>query len=116
MQGADTNNWELLSSKARYASIPIAGFACRKKPLKIIVTSATLDGEKFSAYFGECPVLRVSGRLHDVKIIHSQQNYETDVMAAAIDTALDIHEKQAPGDILVFMTGQNEIDKVTHSC
>lgn len=91
------------------------GFECRKKPLKIIITSATLDGEKFSAYFGECPVLRVSGRVHDVKIIHSKENHETDIASAAIDTVLEIHEKQPPGDILVFMTGQAEIDKVRPS-
>ena len=91
----------------------MAGLICRRKSLKIIITSATLDGEKFSAYFGECPVLRVSGRVHDVKIIHSKDNHDTDLVAAAIDTAIQVHEEQPPGDILIFMTGQAEIDKVS---
>ncbi|EIE25953.1 putative ATP-dependent RNA helicase [Coccomyxa subellipsoidea C-169] len=83
----------------------------RQKPLKLILTSATLDSAKFSAYFDGCPVLNIPGRQYEVQIVHSQGNHENDYLAAAVDTALDIHLHQPPGDILVFLTGQAEIDK-----
>lgn len=82
--------------------------------MKVIITSATLDGEKLSAYFGECPVLTVPGRVFDVQVIHSKDNHEGDIMGAAVDTALQIHLDQPAGDILVFLTGQAEIDKAHH--
>ena len=47
-----------------------------------------------------------------MQIVHSQENHDNDYVAAAVDTALDIHLHQPPGDILVFLTGQAEIDKV----
>lgn len=85
---------------------------CRRKPLKLIVTSATLDSEKLSAYFGGCPVLTVPGRQYDVQIVHSAETHDRDYLAAAVDTAIDIHLHQPLGDILVFLTGQAEIQKV----
>lgn len=84
----------------------------RQTPLKLIVTSATLDGEKFSAYFNECPVLHVPGRCYPVEIIHSLEDHLRDYQAAALDTILQIHAHQPPGDILVFLTGQAEIEKM----
>ena len=86
--------------------------ACRKKPLKLILTSATLDAEKFSAYFDGCPVLHIPGRQYEVQVVFSEENHEKDYAAAAVDAALDMHLHQPPGDILVFLTGQAEIDKV----
>lgn len=80
--------------------------------MKLILTSATLDSAKFSSYFDDCPVLNIPGRQYDVQIVHSQENHDNDYVAAAVDTALDIHLHQPPGDILVFLTGQAEIDKV----
>ena len=80
--------------------------------MKLILTSATLDSAKFSSYFDGCPVLNIPGRQYEVQIVHSQENHERDYLAAAVDTALDIHLHQAPGDVLVFLTGQAEIDKV----
>ena len=85
---------------------------CRKKPLKLILTSATLDAEKFSAYFFGCPVLHIPGRQYEVQIVFSEENHEKNYAAAAVDAALDMHLHQPPGDILVFLTGQAEIDRV----
>ena len=85
---------------------------CRRKPLKLIITSATLDSDKLSAYFGGCPVLTVPGRQYDVQIVHSAETHDRDYLAAAVDTAIDIHLHQPLGDILVFLTGQAEIQKV----
>ena len=76
------------------------------------MTSATLDGDKFSAYYGGCPVLTVPGRCHPVEIVHSRENHDRDHLQASVDTVLDIHMRQPPGDILLFLTGQAEIDKV----
>ena len=43
-----------------------------------MVTSATLDSDKFSAYYGGCPVLTVPGRCHPVTVVHAQENHERD--------------------------------------
>lgn len=77
-----------------------------------MITSATLDGEKFSAYFGECPVMTVPGRVFEVQVVHSKENHDRDLIGAAVDAALQIHLQEDPGDILVFLAGQAEIDKV----
>ncbi|KAI8466158.1 MAG: DEAH-box nuclear pre-mRNA splicing factor [Monoraphidium minutum] len=83
----------------------------RDAPLKLVVTSATLDGDKFSAYFGDCPVFNVPGRCFPVDIIHSREDHSHDYVSAAVDTVLQIHTRQPPGDVLVFLTGQAEIEK-----
>lgn len=89
--------------------------AIRERPLKLVVTSATLDGEKFSEYFGGCPVFNVPGRCFPVDIIHSREDHGHDYVAAAVETVVMIHTSQPPGDILVFLTGQSEIEKAVQS-
>ena len=81
----------------------------RKGGLKLIITSATLDSVKFSRYFDECPVFHIKGRTFPVKIFYSKQP-ETDYIEATIETVVDIHVNNAPGDILVFLTGREEIE------
>uniref|UniRef100_A0A7S0USN5 RNA helicase n=1 Tax=Polytomella parva TaxID=51329 RepID=A0A7S0USN5_9CHLO len=79
--------------------------------LKIVVTSATLDDEKISAYFHDCPVVRVPGRCFPVDVVYATEDHVSkDYAAAAVDTALQIHVAQPPGDILIFLTGQAEIE------
>ncbi|KAL4440347.1 hypothetical protein ABPG75_003348 [Micractinium tetrahymenae] len=85
--------------------------ARRAKPFKLVITSATLDGEKFSKYFNACPVFHVPGRTFPVDIIHSLEDHTSEYLQAAVDSAIDIHCNQPEGDILVFLTGQAEIDK-----
>ena len=75
-------------------------------PLRLVVTSATLDGEKFSAYFNEAPVFNVPGRCYPVEIVYAKEDHFKDYSSAAIDTVLQIHTTHPPGDILVFLTGQ----------
>lgn len=83
---------------------------CKRRPdLKLIVTSATMDAEKFSRYFGGCQILKFPGRTHPVKKLYSKAP-EEDYLDAAISTVMQIHLTEAPGDILVFLTGQEEID------
>lgn len=82
------------------------GASARARPLKLVITSATLEGEKFSAFFRGCPVFTVPGRCFPVDIIHAAEEHLRDYADAAVDVALQVHTRQPPGDILVFLTGQ----------
>ncbi|KAI5868453.1 ATP-dependent RNA helicase DHX8 [Durotheca rogersii] len=81
----------------------------RRSDLKVIVTSATLDADKFSAYFNECPIFTIPGRTFPVEILYSREP-ESDYLDAALVTVMQIHLTEPPGDILVFLTGSEEID------
>ena len=81
----------------------------RRTDLKVIVTSATLDAEKFSEYFNGCPIFTIPGRTFPVEVLYSKEA-ESDYLEAALDTVMHIHLEREPGDILLFLTGQEEID------
>ncbi|KAF4461739.1 ATP-dependent RNA helicase DHX8 [Fusarium albosuccineum] len=82
----------------------------KKRPdLKIIVTSATLNAEKFSSYFNNAPIFTIPGRTFPVEILYSREP-EPDYLDAALVTIMQIHLTEATGDILLFLTGQDEID------
>lgn len=101
--------------------------AVKKRPgLKLIVTSATLEQVKFSEYFFDAPVFRIPGRTFPVEILYTKEP-ETDYLDAAHITVMQIHlyasfhiykrreslygfRTEPPGDVLVFLTGQEEID------
>ena len=83
----------------------------RDPPLKLVITSATLDSDRFSAYYGGCPVFSVPGRTFPVEIVHALEDHSGDYFDAAIDTVMDVHLHEPAGDILVFLTGQAEIDR-----
>jgi ATP-dependent RNA helicase DHX8/PRP22 len=84
--------------------------ALKKRPdLKLIVTSATLDAEKFSSYFYNAALFTIPGRTYPVDIIHVKQPVD-DYLEAALTAVMQIHLTEGPGDILVFLTGQDEID------
>ncbi|CAD5222845.1 unnamed protein product [Bursaphelenchus okinawaensis] len=84
--------------------------AVKKRPeLKLIVTSATLEMEKFSEYFFGAPTFTIPGRTFPVEILYTKEP-ETDYLDAALITVMQIHLTEPPGDILVFLTGQEEID------
>lgn len=80
-----------------------------RKDLHLIVTSATLEAEKFSAYFNDCPIFTIPGRNYHVEVFFTQEP-EADYLEATLDTVMQIHLTEPPGDILVFLTGQEEID------
>ncbi|KAF9610913.1 hypothetical protein IFM89_025723 [Coptis chinensis] len=84
----------------------------RRSDLRLIVTSATLDAEKFSGYFSDCNIFTIPGRTYPVEILYAKQP-ESDYLDAALMTVLHIHLKKPEGDILLFLTGQEEID---HAC
>ncbi|KAF4346343.1 probable pre-mRNA-splicing factor ATP-dependent RNA helicase DEAH2 [Cannabis sativa] len=82
----------------------------RNRPdLKLVVMSATLEAEKFQGYFNGAPLMKVPGRLHPVEIFYTQEP-ERDYVEAAIRTVVQIHMCEPPGDILVFLTGEEEIE------
>ncbi|KAG0517930.1 hypothetical protein BDA96_09G131500 [Sorghum bicolor] len=79
--------------------------------LKLLISSATLNAEKFSDYFDMAPVFKIPGRRYKVDI-HYTVAPEADYVDAAVATVLQLHVTQPPGDILVFLTGQEEIETV----
>ncbi|KAF5021466.1 hypothetical protein F66182_6487 [Fusarium sp. NRRL 66182] len=82
----------------------------KKRPdLKVIITSATLNAEKFSSYFNDAPIFTIPGRTFPVEILYSREP-ESDYLDAALVTVMQIHLTEASGDILLFLTGQDEID------
>ncbi|CUM67886.1 uncharacterized protein PRCAT00005597001 [Priceomyces carsonii] len=83
--------------------------AVKNPDLRIIVTSATLDAEKFSKYFNSCPIVKIPGRTFPVEILYTREP-EMDYLSAALDSVMQIHLSEPAGDILVFLTGQEEID------
>ncbi|KAI9565872.1 putative pre-mR-splicing factor ATP-dependent R helicase DHX16-like [Daphnia sinensis] len=82
--------------------------------LKLLISSATLDAEKFSDFFDEAPIFRIPGRRFPVEIFYTKAP-EADYIDACVVTILQIHVTQDAGDILVFLTGQEEIETALES-
>ncbi|XP_064405869.1 pre-mRNA-splicing factor ATP-dependent RNA helicase DHX16-like [Halichondria panicea] len=77
--------------------------------LKLLISSATLDSDKFSRFFDDAPIFRIPGRRYPVEIYYTKAP-EADPLEAAVVSVLQIHITQPRGDILVFLTGQEEIE------
>ena len=77
--------------------------------LRLLISSATMDAEKFSEYFDDAPVFYVPGRRYPIDIHYTPQP-EANYLHAAVTTIFQIHTTQPRGDILVFLTGQDEIE------
>jgi len=83
-----------------------------KRPeLKLIITSATIDPERFSTHFNHAPIIEVSGRTYPVEIrYHAPEDNDKDIdQTDAIVGAVDELLTEKPGDILVFLSGEREI-------
>ncbi len=76
--------------------------------LKVIITSATIDPERFSAAFGDAPIIEVSGRTYPVEVRYRPPGDDGDA-GQAIGDAVDELSAEGPGDILVFLSGEREI-------
>ena len=97
----------------------------RRPDLKVIVTSATIDPDRFSRHFGDAPIIRVSGRSHPVEIRHRPvagiAADETPVEAVVeavreIDrSGLEVTEPSGRPDTLVFLPGEREIREVAEA-
>src|SRR5206468_2544990 len=97
----------------------------RRPDLKLIITSATLDAERFARHFAndvrdrdadagrDAPVIEVSGRTYPVEVRYRAPADEADddeePLEEAIVTAVEDLWREAPGDILVFLPGEREI-------
>ncbi|KAI1279187.1 P-loop containing nucleoside triphosphate hydrolase protein [Xylaria sp. FL0933] len=81
----------------------------RRRDLKLIVTSATMNSKRFSDFFGGAPEFTIPGRTFPVDIMFHRSPVE-DYVDQAVQQVLSIHVSMGPGDILVFMTGQEDID------
>uniref|UniRef100_A0A672PQL0 Pre-mRNA-splicing factor ATP-dependent RNA helicase PRP16 n=1 Tax=Sinocyclocheilus grahami TaxID=75366 RepID=A0A672PQL0_SINGR len=81
----------------------------RRSDLKLIVTSATMDSDKFAGFFGNVPIFNIPGRTFPVDILFSKVPQE-DYVEAAVKQALQIHLSGMMGDILIFMPGQEDIE------
>ena len=81
----------------------------QRRDFRLIVTSATLDSKKFSDFFGSVPVFKIPGRTFPVDTLFSKTPQE-DYVEAAVKQAIAIHLGHPTGDILIFMTGQEEIE------
>ncbi|KAI3384930.1 hypothetical protein SNEBB_000119 [Seison nebaliae] len=77
--------------------------------LKLLISSATLDSDKFSSFFDDAPIFRIPGRRFPVDIYYTKQP-EANYIDAVVISVLQIHVTQPLGDILVFLTGQEEIE------
>ena len=76
--------------------------------MKMVVMSATLDADKFSAYFFGCPIFTIPGRTYPVEVLYTKAP-EADYLDAALVTVMQIHLTEPEGDVLLFLTGQDEI-------
>ncbi|GAA2967566.1 MULTISPECIES: ATP-dependent RNA helicase HrpA [Streptomyces] len=96
----------------------LLGYLARLLPerpdLKVVVTSATIDPERFAKHFGEAPIVEVSGRTYPVEVRYrplleeDSSDADRDQITAICD-AVDELDHEAPGDVLVFLSGEREI-------
>ncbi|GAA5971353.1 hypothetical protein JCM8115_003473 [Rhodotorula mucilaginosa] len=81
----------------------------RRRDLKLIVTSATMNAAKFSTFYDDAPCFTIPGRTFPVDVLFSKTPCE-DYVDSAVKQALQIHISHPPGDVLIFMTGQEDIE------
>eukprot|EP00397_Hematodinium_sp_SG-2012_P015682 GEMP01015975.1.p1 GENE.GEMP01015975.1~~GEMP01015975.1.p1 ORF type:complete len:609 (+),score=145.43 GEMP01015975.1:27-1829(+) len=86
----------------------------KRKDLKVLVMSATLDERKFQKYFDDAPLLSVSGRMFPVEVFYSLRATK-DYVREAVDTVISIHRYEEDGDVLVFLTGEEEIENACYA-
>ena len=93
--------------------------AMRRKDLKVVIMSATIDEDKFRRYFASCdvsrkktlyPLISIPGKLYDVEVVYADREGEDPVKAATVKV-VEIHKNEEPGDVLVFLTGMDEIEE-----
>lgn len=87
----------------------------RRPDLKVVVTSATIDAERFSSHFGGAPVIEVSGRTYPVEIRYrpltsgDEEQEDQDLEDAVLAAVDELTRERAAGDVLVFLPGEREI-------
>lgn len=106
----------LLGLLKKVFSNPNKAMKGRSFPLKVVVMSATMETEKLSAFLGNCPVFVIPGRTFPVtcsfgSAIGPKDTESTGYVKEVVKVALDVHTNEMAGDILVFLTGQFEIER-----
>jgi ATP-dependent helicase HrpA len=92
----------------------------RRPDLKLMITSATIDPERFSRHFNDVPIIEVSGRAYPVEIRYrpllaeNEDERDRDLQQAILD-AVDEVWREGPGDILLFLSGEREIRETAES-
>ncbi len=91
-----------------------------KRPdLKIIITSATIDTERFSKHFNDAPVVEVSGRNYPVEMryrpLYESEEQGVDIVQGIVDAVAEISHLDRHGDILVFLPGEREIRETSEA-
>lgn len=83
----------------------------KRRDLKLIVTSATMNADRFSLFFGNAPTFFIPGRTFPVEVFYSRSGC-SDYVETTVKQVVTIHlaNKKSDGDILVFMTGQEDIE------
>lgn len=79
--------------------------------LKVVIMSATMNAQKFQDYFNGAPIISVPGRQFPVKIMYAPEILD-DYVDACLVTIFQIHKEKTKGDILCFLTGQEEIENL----
>eukprot|EP00040_Diaphanoeca_grandis_P018270 m.96001 g.96001 ORF g.96001 m.96001 type:complete len:1070 (+) comp26859_c0_seq1:164-3373(+) len=87
----------------------VRSIAAFRPELKLLISSATMDAQKFSGFFDDAPIFKIPGRRYPVEIMYTKAP-EADYIDAAVVTILQIHLTQPAGDILLFLSGQDEIE------
>ncbi|NUT98546.1 MAG: ATP-dependent RNA helicase HrpA [Saccharothrix sp.] len=88
----------------------------RRPDLKLVITSATIDPERFSRHFGDAPIIEVSGRTYPVEVRYRpvvdpddpDADPDRDQTQAICDAVREL-QAEGPGDVLVFLSGEREI-------
>ncbi|MGA4538553.1 ATP-dependent RNA helicase HrpA [Uniformispora flossi] len=87
----------------------------RRPDLKVVITSATIDPERFSRHFGDAPIVEVSGRTYPVEVRYrplvadsEAEQDDRDQVQGIIDAVKEL-QAEGPGDVLVFLSGEREI-------
>src|SRR4051812_44263964 len=81
----------------------------RRPDLKLIITSATIDPQRFSAHFGDAPIVEVSGRTYPVEVRYRPVEDSDRDQEDSIADAVEELQREGPGDVLVFLSGEREI-------
>jgi ATP-dependent helicase HrpA len=81
----------------------------QRPDLKVIVSSATLETERFSEFFNGAPVIQVEGRTYPVDVLYQPPADDIDLADAVADAVVDVTSLDPHGDMLVFLPGEREI-------
>uniref|UniRef100_A0A667WR36 RNA helicase n=1 Tax=Myripristis murdjan TaxID=586833 RepID=A0A667WR36_9TELE len=106
----------LLGLLKKTFSNPDKSTKSRSGPLRVVVMSATLETDKLSAFLGSCPVFTIPGRTFPVTCkfgfaVGPKDTESSSYVKEVVKVALDVHTSEKAGDILVFLTGQSEIER-----